>query len=323
MQNNQENQENIKLGQINPEGISRASKKADRKKSSTFKKVIIVLCVVSGVVVGAWKGIPFVTGKLMVPTIPYSVTDTISANSNATFLDEVLEQQQKQTKEGQLSLLEEVKQLETYLDMYGKLEDLKLSSYTETVVEIEETETFNKDLEDKYREFTELLETTKKDVLSNDSLRLYSLAAELNGYKAIVDSKITTDGYDILADYGILVAKTAVLDASGISYMNIGNLRIPSETENYVIEYSDPDTDKVFKINIPSLSIIHRVISNVYSAQTKDTTDLTTEEIIKDLTKYLNDAKVATFMRYSNDESLLTTNTYDDVREIIESSKTK
>ena len=324
MENN--NQGQVNLGHVNPEGIKKASKKVDKKGSSKFswKTVIIFVVAVAGAVVAAWKGIPYVTGNLMVPEIPYSVTDTLAANSQATFLDEVLAQ--KEVAEGELSLLEQVVQLEVYLDMSGKLDDLKLTSYTDTVIEIEETENFNKELEEKYQEFLTLKESTNREVLSEDALRLYTLAAELNGYKAVVDSKITTEGYDILAQYGILVAKTAVIDASGISYTNIGNLTIPSEPSehsSYVIEYKDPTTGKVFTIKIPGSSIIHDVMDNVYRAQTKDTTNLSSEEIISDLSKYLNDAKVAAFMRYENDGTLRTTNDYNDVREIIEAPKTK
>lgn len=316
----------VNLGHVNPEVIKKSSKKVDKKGSMKFswKTVVIFVVAVAGVVVAAWKGIPYVTGNLMVPEVPYSVTDTLAANSQATFLDEVLAQ--KEVAEGELSLLEQVVQLEVYLDMSGKLDDLKLTSYTDTVIEIEETENFNKELEEKYQEFLALKESTNKEVLSEDSLRLYTLAAELNGYKAIVDSKITTEGYDILAQYGILVAKTAVIDASGISYTNIGNLTIPSEPSehsSYVIEYKDPTTGKVFTIKIPGSSIIHDVMYNVYRAQTKDTTNLSSEEIISDLSKYLNDAKVAAFMRYENDGTLRTTNDYNDVREIIEAPKTK
>lgn len=326
MENNENTQGSIELGHVNPEGIKKSSRKADRKGSSRFnwKTVVIFVTILGGVVTAIWKGVPYLTGNLIVPKIPYSITDTLAANSQATFLDEVLAQ--KQVAEGELSLLDQVVQLEVYLDMSGKLDDLKLTSYTDTVFEIEETEDFNKQLEEKYQEFLLLKESTNKDVLSEDALRLYTLAAELNGYKAIVDSKITAEGYDILAQYGILVAKTAVLDASGISYTNIDNLTIPAEpTENkdYVIEYTEPKTGKVFTIKIPGASIIHDVIDDVYRAQTKDTADISSEEIISDLTEYLNDVKVASFMRYKNDGTLKTKNDYNDVREIIETPKSK
>ena len=320
---NMEYETTSNIGNINPSGLKKTGKKVDKKGSSKFnwKKLTIVVVLIGGTIVGIFQGIPLAKKYLVVPEVPYSITDTLAANQSATFLDEVLAYQA--VPEGQPTLLESVRQLEIYLDMSVKLKDLKLNSYTDTVIAIEETDTFNKDLEEKYQEFISLRESTNKNVLSNDSLRLHTLAAELNGYKEVVDSKITTSGYGILANYGIFVAKTAVLDASGISYTNIKNLTIPYEDTSYSVRYTDPTTGKEFVIDVPSTSIIHRVINNVYRAQTKDTTDLTTDEIIEDLSGYLNDIKVAMFMRYENDGTLRTTNNYDDIREIIETSKTK
>lgn len=304
------------LAHVSPSTISRAGRKPDKKGSSgfSFKKVFGAVIVIVGIA----AAIPCINKQLSVPEIPYSVADTLAVNANDTYLDEVLEQQAKEKE--QASLLEQVTQLELYLDMYGKLKDLHLSSYTDAVIEVEETADFNNELERKYEEFVKLSKDIEKDVLSEDAIRLYHLAAELKGYKAVVDSKIISDGYDIFAQYGKLVAKTAVLDASGISYTNIGNLTIPYESDNYVIEYKDPTTGKVFTINISGNSIIHRVMNNIYRAQTKDPARLTTAEIVADLTEYLNDAKVATFMRYGyeNDGTLYTINDYGDVRDAIE-----
>ena len=302
------------LAHVSPSTISRAGKKPDKNGSSgfSFKKFFGAVIII----VGIGATIPYIESQLSVPEIPYSVADTLAVNADETYLDEVLKQQAKEKE--QASLLEQVTQLELYLDMYGKLKDLHLSSYTDAVIAVKETADFNNELVRKYQEFVNLSKDIEKDVLSEDAIRLYHLAAELNGYKAVVDSKITSGGYDILAQYGMLVAKTAVLDASGISYTNIGNLTIPYESDNYVIEYKDPTTGKVFTINISGNSIIHRVMNNIYRAQTKDATGLTTAEIVADLTEYLNDYKVATFMRYDNDGTLDTTNDYDDVRDAIE-----
>ena len=336
--NKKEEKSGIHIYHVNESGIKKSSSKVDRKGSSKFdwKIVLITIAAVAALGVGVGGMLhPILDAALLkTPEIPYSVADTLATNSDETSLDEILEQQK--TEDGQLSLLEKVKQLEMYLDMSGKLDDLHLISYTDKVIEIEETDTFDEDLATKYQEFLTLSKNTKEDVLSEDALRLNELAAELNGYKGVVDSKITADGYDILAEYSILVAKTAVLDASGISYTNIGNLSIPKSNMtsavqggNFVINYTAPTTGEVFDIHIPSSSffrgqsIIHDVIENAFSSQTKDKTNLTVEEIIKDLKKYLNDAKVATFARYTNDGSLVTTRSYQEIRDIIEAPKTK
>ncbi len=309
-----------KINHINAEGLKRAGKKTDRKGSSKFIKIILGLLISGGIIVGVWKGIPYVKDNYITPEIPYSITDTINMNADETLLDELLSTDKYST------LLNQVIQLEAYLEISNKLADLNLSSYTEAVAEVTESDNFDADLHAKYDEFIELVQSIDSDVLSQEALRLHQLAAELNGYKQIIDSKITVDGYNTLANYGILVAKTAVLDASGIGYENIDNLRIPHEADNEedtVIIYTDPNTGKKFRIKIANNSIIRGVIDDVYRAQTKDTTELTTDQIIGDLTGYLNDFKVATFMRYANDGTLTTTNNYGDVREVTSKVKVK
>jgi hypothetical protein len=112
--------------------------------------------------------------------------------------------------------------------MVNELDELNLESYTKTVIPATQDENFDKNLKEKYSRFLNIIsqDNFKKDVLSQESLEVHTLAAELNGYKEAVESKITTHGYEIVAEFGIYAAKTEVIDASGISYMNISNLTI-------------------------------------------------------------------------------------------------
>lgn len=304
----------IHLGHINVDGLENAGKHVDMKGSSkfNFKKIIITIVLIATGAATLINGIPHYNKYLNTPNIPYSIEDTISLNSDSIFIDELCANGENSI------LLEQVGNIELYLQMSTKLDELHLERYTENVTPVEETESFENDLETKYQSFVALVAQTDKDILSQDAIKLYQLAAELNGYKKIVDSKITTEGYSILSKFGILVVKSSLLSGSGMSYTNIENSRIPWESEEYVINYTDPSTGKEFVTSVPAVSIIHRVMECVYDAQSLE--DVAEEELSlptvkKDLNKFLNYIKVAMFSRYENNGSLKSTVNYDEIRE--------
>ena len=231
-QNPEQSGQGIKIEAVNPGGIKRAGNHVDRRGSAKFswKTITIVVILVAGMAIAMLKGIPAYRDNFVVPDIPFTMSDAMDQNKGATFFDEVLEQQAKNISEGEKNLLDEVKQLELYLNMINELNSLNLKSYTEKVIEAEQNDDFDKNLKEKYARFLEILDIKgfKKDVLSPESLELHTLAAELNGYKKAIESKITTDGYRIVAEAGILAVKTEVVDASNLSYMVVENLTIPA-----------------------------------------------------------------------------------------------
>lgn len=333
MENNHENQ-GININSLNTEGLSKASKHVDRKGSSKFswKVILIVSLLLGGTVVGLATGIPAYRNNYVVPNVPFALVDSIDQNKQSTFLDEVLNDQSSKVAEGHLSLLEEVQQLELYLNMVNDLDELNLESYTKTVIPATQDENFDKNLKEKYSRFLNIIsqDNFKKDVLSQESLEVHTLAAELNGYKEAVESKITTHGYEIVAEFGIYAAKTEVIDASGISYMNISNLTIPASMKNndYHIIYTDPTTSKEYRIEVPANSIVHKLIDSIYYAQVSsrknvvdgqsvNSENLTTAQIVEDLNRILNEIKVSMYVSHTNDGTLKPIVGYNDVRQMV------
>lgn len=325
----------VRIDNVNSEGIAKAGKHVDRAGSAKFnwKTILIVIMLLGFTVVGVATGIPSFRNKYVVPDIPFAVVDAMSQNEQSTFLDEVLAEQAKNIQGTELSLLEEVQQLELYLNLINDLNALNLTSYTTTIVPVTLDENFDKNLKTKYDRFVEILESEgfDKEVLSQQSLELHNLAAELNGYKRVVESKITTHGYEIVAEFGIYAVKTEVIDASGISYMNIDNLTIPGAMENndFHVIYTDPTTKKEYKINVPTNSIVHKIIDSIYYAQLSskkvvaneesvNSEKLTTAQIVKDLNKILNQIKVSMYTSHENDGKLKPLIGYNDIREAVQ-----
>lgn len=333
MENNQQ-VNGIHIEDINPEGLRHASSRVDRQGSAKFnwKVIFIVSLLIGGVVTALATGIPAYRNNYVVPDIPFAVVDAIDQNKQSTFLDEVLNEQAKGVEEGKMNLLEEVQQLELYLNMINDLNDLDLPSYTDAVIAVTQDENFDKNLKEKYARFLEIIGTDgfNKDVLSQESLELHRLAAELNGYKKAVESKITTHGYEIVAEFGIYAVKTEVVDASGISYMNINNLTIPGsmESNDYHVIYTDPTTQKEYKIVVPSNSIVHKLIDSIYHAQVSsrkavsdaesvNSEKLTTNQIVKDLNEILNQIKVSMYASHENNGKLRPIIGYNEIRETV------
>lgn len=332
-QNQDQSGQGIKIEAVNTEGLKKAGKHVDRSGSAKFswKTIILVVILVAGMAAVILKGIPAYRDNFVVPDIPFTMSDAMDQNKGTTFLDEVLEQQAKNISEGEKSLLDEVKQLELYLNMINELNNLNLKSYTETVIEAEQNDNFDKNLKEKYARFLEILNIKgfKKDVLSPESLELHTLAAELNGYKKAIESKITTDGYRIVAEAGILAVKTEVVDASNLSYMNIDNLKIPASMEpnNYQIIYTDPTTQKEYIIKVPANSIVHPLIDAVYHAQAsqnktvgdgEEPDTISIEQIVKDLNDALNKIRVSLYASHTNDGVLKPNEGYNDIREKVD-----
>lgn len=330
MENNQQ-VHGIHIEDVNPEGLRKAASRVDKQGSSKFnwKVILIVAAVIGGIVTALATSIPAYRNNYVVPDIPFAVVDAMDQNKQSTFLDEVLNEQ---ANSGEISLLDEVKKLELYLNMINDLNDLNLTSYTITVLPANQDDNFDKNLKEKYARFLEIIskEGFNKDVLSQESLELHRLAAELNGYKKAVESKITTHGYEIVAEFGIYAVKTEVVDASGISYMNINNLTIPGsmESNNYHVIYTDPTTQKEYKIVVPSNSIVHKLIDSIYHAQVSsrkavsdaesvNSEKLTTDQIVKDLNEILNQIKVSMYASHENNGKLKPIIGYNDIRETV------
>lgn len=329
-QNSEQSRQGIKIEAVNPDAVKKAGNHVDRSGSAKFnrKTITLVVILIAGIAVAILNGIPAYRDNFVVPDIPFTMSDAMDQNKSATFLDEVLEHQAKNISEGEKSLLDEVKQLELYLNMINELNSLNLKSYTETVIEAEQNDNFDKNLKEKYARFLEILniEGFKKDVLSPESLELHTLAAELNGYKKAIESKITTDGYRIVAELGILAVKTEVVDASKLSYMGVENLTIPASMEpnDYYVIYTDPVTKKEYRIGIPTNSIIHKLIDSIYHAQVsknktvgdgEEPDTISIEQIVGDLNDALNRIKVALYVSHMNDGVLRPNEGYNDVRD--------
>ena len=306
IENDRITEENLDEDRITPR-----SSKVDRKGSSKFKKAIFKVSLAALVIVGA-IGIPkYMLNHVIVPEISITLKESIEANKNEICFDELLEEN--------INLADRMIALENYLDYSKKLSDLKISDYTEVVTKAVTEEDIMNQFDSYYQEYVELSKTINKKILSPDTLRLYELVSILKGYEIAINSKITNSGYDITADYGILLLKSILLDASDLDQEYIDNITIPGETENHRIIYLDPISNQKFTIDMSSISFASDILTDIYHSQrnVRSTFGKSDTEIRNDLLKIVNNFKVAQYLTFKNDGSLKNTTNFSDVREAI------
>lgn len=295
--------------------VTKRRGKVDKNGSKRFKRTVSLILIGSGLVIGSIKLAPVIKDNLIVPEVTYTLEQTILANANEISFDEILEDN--------LGLVEEITLLEKYLDMSKKFEDLKLSNYNDVVTESVTKENILDTFNVYYEEYLELNDKVNKKVLSADTLRLFELVSILKGYESEVNSRITKSDYTIVANYGILLIKSILLDASGLGYENIENVRIPYESTDQHIIYTDPVSNQQFVTNVAHFSIVRNLLESVYSSQksAKSTEEKDSSTIRNDLTKILNYYKVAQYLTFENNGTLKNSNNYGDVRDILEPSE--
>lgn len=293
------------------EGLSRIPKKGkvDRKGSRKFKRTLSLILISTGIIIGVVKLAPVIKDNFIVPEVTNTLEQSIMANANEICFDEILEDNP--------NIAEEITILEQYLIILKKLDDLKLSNYNDVVKVSVNNENILDSFETYYQEYIELNSRVNKKVLSSDTLRLFELVSILKGYEEEFNSKIDKSSYTTVADYGILLIKSILLDASGLGYENISNIRIPYKSTDQNIIYIDPVSNQQFVTNVSSFSLVNNLLESVYSSQNNAKSDEEKDSALirKELIKIINYYKVAQYLTFENDGTLKNLTNYGNVRE--------